>query len=91
MSNNLTNAQGLVISGNSGTGLATAVAAGDAGASVTIASRSKVKLDTALGSIQRTIALSYSTLAINRRSSASSWRKGRFEQQGPALLRVNSH
>jgi NAD(P)-dependent dehydrogenase (short-subunit alcohol dehydrogenase family) len=30
------------------------VAAGEAGASVTIASRSKVKLDTALGSIQRT-------------------------------------
>jgi NAD(P)-dependent dehydrogenase (short-subunit alcohol dehydrogenase family) len=54
MSNNLTNAQVLVIGGSSGIGLATAVAAGEAGASVTIASRSKVRLDTALGSIQRT-------------------------------------
>ena len=52
MSCNLTNTQVLVIGGSSGIGLATAVAAGEAGASVTIASRSKVKLDTALGSIR---------------------------------------
>jgi NAD(P)-dependent dehydrogenase (short-subunit alcohol dehydrogenase family) len=52
MSNNLANTQVLVIGGSSGIGLATAVAAGDAGASVTIASRSKFKLDTALGSIR---------------------------------------
>src|SRR5260370_28448944 len=54
MSNNLTNTQVLVIGGSSGIGLATAVAAGKAGASVTIASRSKAKLDTALGSIRGT-------------------------------------
>jgi NAD(P)-dependent dehydrogenase (short-subunit alcohol dehydrogenase family) len=54
MSNNLTNTQVLVIGGSSGIGLATAVAAGEAGASVTIASRSKVKLDTALDSIRGT-------------------------------------
>jgi NAD(P)-dependent dehydrogenase (short-subunit alcohol dehydrogenase family) len=54
MSNKLTNAQVLVIGGSSGIGLATAVAAGKAGASVTIASRSKAKLDTALGSIRGT-------------------------------------
>ena len=54
MSNKLTNSQVLVIGGSSGIGLATAVAAGEAGASVTIASRSKVKLETALGSIRGT-------------------------------------
>jgi NAD(P)-dependent dehydrogenase (short-subunit alcohol dehydrogenase family) len=52
MPNNLTNTRVLVIGGSSGIGLATAVAAGEAGASVTIASRSKVKLDTALGSMR---------------------------------------
>src|SRR5216683_4170005 len=54
MSNNLTDAQVLLIGGSSGIGLATAVAAAAAGASVTIASRSKIKLDTALGSIRGT-------------------------------------
>jgi NAD(P)-dependent dehydrogenase (short-subunit alcohol dehydrogenase family) len=54
MSNNLANTQVLVIGGSSGIGLATAVAAGEAGASVTIASRSRVTLDTALGSIRGT-------------------------------------
>jgi NAD(P)-dependent dehydrogenase (short-subunit alcohol dehydrogenase family) len=54
MSNNLTNSKVLVIGGSSGIGLATAVAAREAGASVTIASRSKAKLDTALGSIRGT-------------------------------------
>ena len=52
MSYNLTNTQVLVIGGSSGIGLATAVAAGEAGASVTIASRSNVKLDAALGCIR---------------------------------------
>ena len=47
VSNILTNTQVLVIGGSSGIGLATAVAAGEAGASVTIASRFKVKLDAA--------------------------------------------
>jgi NAD(P)-dependent dehydrogenase (short-subunit alcohol dehydrogenase family) len=53
MSRKLMNAQFLVIGGSSGIGLATAVAAAEAGASVTIASRSKPKLDAALGSIRR--------------------------------------
>ena len=39
MPNNLTNTQVLVIGGSSGIGLATAVSAAEAGASVTIASR----------------------------------------------------
>jgi NAD(P)-dependent dehydrogenase (short-subunit alcohol dehydrogenase family) len=52
VSNILTNTQVLVIGGSSGIGLATAVAAGEAGACVTIASRSKVKLDAALASIR---------------------------------------
>jgi NAD(P)-dependent dehydrogenase (short-subunit alcohol dehydrogenase family) len=52
MSNKLTNTQILVIGGSSGIGLATAVSAAEAGASVTIASRSNVKLDTALGRIR---------------------------------------
>jgi NAD(P)-dependent dehydrogenase (short-subunit alcohol dehydrogenase family) len=52
MSSKLQNAQVLVIGGSSGIGLATAVAAADEGASVTIASRSKSKLDAALGSIR---------------------------------------
>jgi NAD(P)-dependent dehydrogenase (short-subunit alcohol dehydrogenase family) len=51
MSNKLVHAQVLVIGGSSGIGLATALAAGEAGASVTIASRSKANLDTALGRI----------------------------------------
>jgi NAD(P)-dependent dehydrogenase (short-subunit alcohol dehydrogenase family) len=54
MPDKLMNAQVLVIGGSSGIGLATAVAAAEAGASVTIASRSKAKLDTALGSMPRT-------------------------------------
>jgi NAD(P)-dependent dehydrogenase (short-subunit alcohol dehydrogenase family) len=54
MLNNLRNAQVLVIGGSSGIGLATAVAAGEVGASVTIASRSKLKLDAALGNIRGT-------------------------------------
>jgi hypothetical protein len=52
VSNILTNTQVLVIGGSSGIGLATAVAAGEAGACVTIASRSKVKLDAPLASIR---------------------------------------
>jgi NAD(P)-dependent dehydrogenase (short-subunit alcohol dehydrogenase family) len=52
MSYNLTNTQVLVIGGSSGIGLATAVAAAEAGASVTIASRSKVNLDAALSCIR---------------------------------------
>src|ERR1700730_6749649 len=54
MSNKLTNSQVLVNDGRSGSALTTAVPAGEAGAYVTIASRSKVKLETALGSIHRT-------------------------------------
>jgi NAD(P)-dependent dehydrogenase (short-subunit alcohol dehydrogenase family) len=54
MSNNLTNAQVLIVGGSSGIGLATAVAVAEAGASVTIASRSQAKLGTALGSIRGT-------------------------------------
>jgi NAD(P)-dependent dehydrogenase (short-subunit alcohol dehydrogenase family) len=51
MSNLLKNTRVLVIGGSSGIGLATAAAASEAGASVTIASRSQDKLDTALASI----------------------------------------
>src|SRR3984893_13139040 len=54
MSNKLTNSQVLVNDGRSGSALTTAVPAGEAGAYVTIASRSKVKLETALGSIRGT-------------------------------------
>jgi NAD(P)-dependent dehydrogenase (short-subunit alcohol dehydrogenase family) len=54
MSNTLLNARVLVIGGSSGIGLATAAAAGEAGASVTVASRSRAKLDAALGSIPGT-------------------------------------
>jgi NAD(P)-dependent dehydrogenase (short-subunit alcohol dehydrogenase family) len=43
----------LVVGGSSGIGLATAVAASEAGASVTVASRSRDKLDTALAKIGR--------------------------------------
>ncbi len=48
MSDKLNTARFLVVGGSSGIGLATAEAAVEAGASVTIASRSKTKLDTAL-------------------------------------------
>jgi NAD(P)-dependent dehydrogenase (short-subunit alcohol dehydrogenase family) len=48
MSDQLSNTRFLVLGGSSGIGLATAEAAVEAGASVTIASRSKTKLDAAL-------------------------------------------
>jgi NAD(P)-dependent dehydrogenase (short-subunit alcohol dehydrogenase family) len=48
MSDQLQNSRILVVGGSSGIGLATALAAAEAGASVTIASRSQPKLDAAL-------------------------------------------
>lgn len=51
MSDGLQGARVLVVGGSSGIGLATAVAAAKAGGSVTIASRSKTKLDAALAGI----------------------------------------
>jgi NAD(P)-dependent dehydrogenase (short-subunit alcohol dehydrogenase family) len=48
MSDNLNGARFLIVGGSSGIGLAIAAAAVEAGASVTIASRSKTKLDAAL-------------------------------------------
>src|SRR5271170_4023152 len=51
MSDRLKGARVLVIGGSSGIGLATAAAAAEDGGSVTIASRSKAKLDEALARI----------------------------------------
>jgi NAD(P)-dependent dehydrogenase (short-subunit alcohol dehydrogenase family) len=51
MTDQLTNTRFLIVGGSSGIGLATAKAAVDAGASVTIASRSKAKLDAAMASL----------------------------------------
>ncbi|MCW2238742.1 SDR family oxidoreductase [Azospirillum canadense] len=51
MSHALTNSRVLVIGGSSGIGLATAKAAAQAGASVTIASRSQDKLDAAVAAV----------------------------------------
>lgn len=60
MSNALTNTRFLVIGGSSGIGLASAKAAAEAGAAVTIASRSQDKLDaavTAVGGNARAVVL----------------------------------
>lgn len=51
MSDKLQNSRILVVGGSSGIGLATALAAAEAGASVTIASRSQPKLDAALAGL----------------------------------------
>jgi NAD(P)-dependent dehydrogenase (short-subunit alcohol dehydrogenase family) len=60
MSARLNHARVLVVGGSSGIGLATAVAAAEAGAAVTIASRSQTKLESAvstLGKTARAVAL----------------------------------
>ena len=60
MSAKLNHARVLVVGGSSGIGLATAVAAAEAGAAVTIASRSQTKLESAvstLGKTARAVAL----------------------------------
>jgi NAD(P)-dependent dehydrogenase (short-subunit alcohol dehydrogenase family) len=54
MSAKLNHARVLVVGGSSGIGLATAVAAVEAGAAVTIASRSQTKLESALSALGKT-------------------------------------
>src|SRR5260221_5627494 len=70
MSDKLKNTRVLVLGGSSGIGLSTAAAAAEAGASVTIASRSQPKLDAALsrlGSDARAVVLDTGDEAAVRR------------------------
>jgi NAD(P)-dependent dehydrogenase (short-subunit alcohol dehydrogenase family) len=70
MSAKLNHARVLVVGGSSGIGLATAAAASDAGAAVTIASRSQTKLESAvnaLGKAARAVALDTGDVAAVER------------------------
>jgi NAD(P)-dependent dehydrogenase (short-subunit alcohol dehydrogenase family) len=70
MSAKLNHARVLVVGGSSGIGLATAAAAAEAGAEVTIASRSQTKLESAvnaLGKTARAVALDTSDVAAVER------------------------
>jgi NAD(P)-dependent dehydrogenase (short-subunit alcohol dehydrogenase family) len=70
MSANLNHARVLVVGGSSGIGLATAAAAAEAGAEVTIASRSQTKLESAvstLGKTARSVALDTGDVAAVER------------------------